>query len=100
GYKPGGGTDTNAREMIRTLNENKIIDQNFQVLNLPGASGVNGYTKMLQEPDNIYQLMDISDIGIPLYNGALENVTLADFKPIAQVANGTLALMVGKDSPY
>lgn len=99
GYNPGGGTDTNAREMIRTLNENNIVDQNFQVLNLPGPSGVNGYIKMLQEPDNIYQLMDVSDIGIPLYNGALD-ATLDDFKPIAQVANGTLVLMVGKDSPY
>lgn len=99
GYEPGGGSDTNARAMISALTETGIIEQSMQVENLPGSSGVHAFTKLYQEPDNKYQLLDVPEMGIPLINGSMD-ADYDDFQPVAQVASGTLVVLVGADSPY
>lgn len=99
GYGPGGGNDTMAREMIKNLNQNDIVNQKILVENLPGASGVNAFIKTYKESKNNYQLLVVVDMGLPLANGAMD-VEISEFKPIAQVESGTLVLMVSNDSPY
>ncbi|MBD1381784.1 Bug family tripartite tricarboxylate transporter substrate binding protein [Metabacillus arenae] len=99
GYAPGGGTDTMARVMIQALNNNGIVDQTFQVENLPGASGVNAFIKMQKESDDDHQIMIVPEMGIPLVNGSFD-AGYDDFIPVAQASTGTVAMVVGKNSPY
>ncbi len=75
------------------------MDQTFQVENLPGASGVQAFTKMFKEKDNKYQLLNVPEMGIPLMNGALD-ATYDDFQPVAQVGTSTLVIAVKADSRF
>ena len=99
GYGAGGGSDTHARTVIKALNDNGIVDQSFTVENLPGASGVHAFSKMQNEPDDIYQIFCVPEMGIPLVNGALD-ASYDDFQRIAQVGSGTHAMFVKADSPF
>ncbi|MEL7568367.1 MAG: tripartite tricarboxylate transporter substrate binding protein [Eubacteriaceae bacterium] len=99
GYAAGGGSDINARTLIKALSNNGIINQSMQVENLPGASGVHAFNKLYKESGNIYQLLIVPEMGIPLVNGSLD-LFYDDFQPIAQVATGTTAIFVSSGSKY
>lgn len=99
GYAAGGGTDTMARKIGEGLEKLGLVEANFTVHNMPGASGVNAFTESLKKPSDPYKLIAIPEIGVPLINGTLD-AKLEDFKPIAQVYMAPMAIAVSKDAPY
>lgn len=97
GFSPGGGSDVNARTLTKAMTDNNIVDQSFQIKNLPGGGGANAYTQMINDPDNIYQIMEVPEIAYPIVNGSMK-ADYSDFQFVGQSATQTMAIIVKKDS--
>ena len=101
GYAPGGGTDITARKMVEALNEAGIVDQSFVVENMPGAGGAFALRELgSKRKDDPYSLVFEAVYAPSLWNGGVGNLSLEDYKPIAQIAADYVLLAVRSDSPY
>jgi putative tricarboxylic transport membrane protein len=100
-YSPGGGSDTNARTIVKVINDNDLAPGiNFNVVNKPGGSGAvgNAYTYNKKGDDHTIMTWVPTQSTSQLVNDA--DVGLKDVTPIATLALDSFLLVVNADSPY
>lgn len=96
---PGGGWDTQAREMQNGLRE-EDLRYNVEVANAEGAGGTIGLTQTANRAgqDGVLTMTGLGMVG------AVETIgsehTMADATPVAQLASEYLVVVVPADSPY
>ena len=99
-YSAGGGSDSFVRLIGTAVDDNKLLQQPFVVLNQPGGSGTIGsrYVKDAR-PDGYRILCHHESIITAKLSGAVPFGPEA-FQPIAQSGNIVLLVVVRKDAPY
>ncbi|MCS0494665.1 tripartite tricarboxylate transporter substrate binding protein [Ancylobacter sp. MQZ15Z-1] len=97
---PGGGLDQTGRALQQILVTEKL-DDNVQVLNVPGAGGTIGIAQMVtqsrKDPGTLMVAANVL-IGAILSNGS--SITLADTRPVARLVSEYEVIVVPKDSPF
>jgi tripartite-type tricarboxylate transporter receptor subunit TctC len=96
-WGPGGGSDQTARRITQFLEP--ALKASFPVLNVPGASGITGVTKLMNAPADGYMIGVTGDIYAPL-GQPKSKWKLADFTPLAIVISQPSAFFVAQDSRF
>ncbi len=96
-WGPGGGSDITARRVARFLETELKVS--FPVLNVPGASGTTGITKLFLAPADGYTIGVTGDIYAPM-GSPTAKWKLADFIPLAVLINQPGALFVAEGSRF
>lgn len=97
-WGPGGGADQLARKMARLLEPELKVS--MPVINVPGATGGTGMTKMLSAPADGYSVsVYIADTHALLATGN-PRWKPGDFVPLGIMIRQPSALFVKSDSPY
>lgn len=98
-FAPGGGTDSIARDMARTLGEK--LGQAIVVENRGGGGGSIGANVVAHAAPDGYTLLFATSTFVT--NAAAEGTTLYDvetsFQPIALIGRGPLLVVANKDVP-
>lgn len=98
-FAPGGGTDSIARDMARTLGEK--LGQAIVVENRGGGGGSIGANLVAHAAPDGYTLLFATSTFVT--NAAAEGTTLYDveksFQPIALIGRGPLLVVTNKDVP-
>jgi len=97
---PGGGWDSTARAMQRTLTEEKLVPKNIIVSNKPGGGGATGWTYLKGKEGNANFLAMNSSL--VLLNNLLgsSKLTYNDFTPLAMLTTEWISVAVKADAPY
>jgi len=99
-FSPGGGSDTFARIMLRSLNSAGVSAEPWVVVNIPGAGGSIGSRRVLNaEPDGHTILFLHDGIVTARYSG-LTAFGPEAFEPIAGTGSLGAVICVGEDSEY
>ncbi|MBF8184978.1 tripartite tricarboxylate transporter substrate binding protein [Nonomuraea sp. K274] len=99
GNSPGGGYDTMARQIAKTLSDTKIVNRT-DVINKPGADGTVALQQLVNQKGQADTLMTT---GLAVTGAVLANkapVTLKDVTPIARVLEEPSIIAVSASSPY
>lgn len=96
-WGPGGGSDQTARRITQFLESELKIS--LPVLNVPGASGITGVTRIMNAPADGYTLGVTGDIYAPMGQPGAK-WKLADFMPLAIVISQPSALFVAQESRF
>jgi tripartite-type tricarboxylate transporter receptor subunit TctC len=96
-WGPGGGSDQTARRVTQFLEP--LLKISLPVLNVPGASGITGVTKIMNAPADGYMLGVTGDIYAPMGQPGAK-WKLADFLPLAIVISQPSAFFVAQDSRF
>lgn len=95
----GGGWDTFMREMQQAMRANSLAN-NSQVVNIPGAAGTIGLSKLSTMTGQANVLM-VSGAGLVAGVAQLDSaVTHDDVRPIARVVEEYDVIVVPSDSPH
>lgn len=95
----GGGWDTFMREMQQAMRTNGLVN-NSQVVNIPGAAGTIGLSKLSTMSGQANVLM-VSGAGLVAGVEQLDAaVTHAQVRPVARVVEEYDVIVVPADSPY
>jgi len=100
-YAPGGGTDIMYRQIVKVIEQHKLIPVAMTVVNRSGGSGVVGKSYAINKPKDGYTLVAV-DQG----NGQQELLGNApwdfrkDFTYIARMVTDVNLLIVRKESPF
>ncbi|PRX01259.1 UNVERIFIED_ORG: putative tricarboxylic transport membrane protein [Actinomadura viridilutea] len=96
---PGGGYDTTARTVAKVLSDTGIASD-VQVFNLPGAGGVVGLQRLVNERGNgaLAMQMGLGVLGASSVAGG--RVSVAQTTPIARLVAEPGAVVVPSDSPF
>lgn len=98
---PGGGWDFTCREVGRLLTEEKLVDGNVQVTNMPGGVGAVAYanvaSKRADDPD---LLVATSTVGITQIAQGKYPAGTDAMRWIAMLGADVGVIAVAKDSPY
>ena len=98
---PGGGWDTTARMLQKTLKDANLTSESVEVANVPGAAGTIGLAQLVtKDKGDAHQLMVM---GLVMVGGIVTNksaVTLDDTSPIATLTAEAEILVVRSDSKY
>lgn len=97
---PGGGWDTLVRTAARVIQQEKLADQSFATINVPGGGGAVAWAQLAAQKGNEHKLFATSPpiILVPL-SGA-SRFGHQDFTPIARLITDYSILLVRADSPY
>lgn len=97
----GGGSDVFTRQMIKVMYENKIIDTNWPVRNIPAGDSIGAMSYMVDRKGNAGLIAQVTPtwLATPM---TVENakVSLADLTPIALVATEPQVVVTNANSPY
>jgi len=95
---PGGGWDLTARSIQQGLKDNKLVDNNINVINKPGGGGEVGW-KYLESKDAHYLAVNSS---LLLTNNLLgqSELTHEQFTPLATLATEWISIAVPADSEF
>ncbi|RDH80414.1 tripartite tricarboxylate transporter substrate binding protein [Mycolicibacterium moriokaense] len=97
----GGGSDVFTRQMIKVMYENKIIDTNWPVRNIPAGDSIGAMSYMVDRKGNAGLIAQVTPtwLATPM---TVENakVSLADLTPIALVATEPQVVVTNVNSPY
>src|SRR5690606_15824313 len=96
-WGPGGGSDQTARRITQFLEPELKVS--LPVLNVPGASGITGVTRIMNAPADGYTLRVTGDIYAPMGQPGAK-WKLADFMPLAIVISQPSALFVAQESRF
>jgi putative tricarboxylic transport membrane protein len=98
---PGGGSDVFAREVIKLLQQNKVISGNWPVRNVTEGSGIGAMSYVIGKRGRNDTIAAITPTWLvtPL---TLKNssVSISDLQPIAGLLVEPQVLAVRADSPY
>lgn len=96
----GGGWDTTARASSKVLEEEKLVDQRFAVVNKPGGGGAIGWAYIDSKNTDDHLLFTTSPpiMFVPLNNQS--DLGHQDFTPIAALTADYGAFLVKADSPF
>lgn len=97
----GGGSDVFTRQMIKVMFENKIIDKNWPVRNVPAGDSIGAMAYMVDHKGNPGLIAQITPtwIATPM---TVENakVNLDMLTPITLVATEPQVIVTSADSPF
>ncbi len=98
--KAGGSTDTTAR-LFSEMAKKHMDDIKFQIVNKPGAGGLNGFELLAREKADGYTigLTFTPQLVTPITAGRAK-YTLDDFTILGNVASDPGVIVVHKDSPF
>ncbi|QQE74500.1 tripartite tricarboxylate transporter substrate binding protein [Brevibacillus composti] len=99
----GGGLDTTARVLSKTLSETAIVKQTINIENKPGGGQTTGLSHFItNDKDNSYKLLLPSTPIVINYlrKEATSPYSYADMKPLAQLTTDYGAIVVSADSKY
>ncbi|WP_258174828.1 Bug family tripartite tricarboxylate transporter substrate binding protein [Actinopolyspora mortivallis] len=96
---PGGGWDTVAREIQGAVDAHDLSGTT-EVLNIPGAGGTIGLSRLAQQEGRANRLMMTGAVMTGAIQTTDSAVTLDDVTPIARMADDYEAVVVPSDSPY
>jgi putative tricarboxylic transport membrane protein len=96
---PGGGYDITARTAAKAM-EDADLTRNVEVFNLPGAGGVVGLGRLVNEAgnDKLVMSMGLGVVGSVHTNKS--SASLQDTTPIAKLIEEPDIVVVAQDSPY
>jgi putative tricarboxylic transport membrane protein len=99
-YAPGGGTDIMVRQIVKVLEEQKLVTVPLTVNNKVGGSGVVGKSYAINRPADGYTLVavDAGNWQQELQGNATWNYR-KDFTYIARMVTDVNLLIVRKESP-
>lgn len=97
-WGPGGGADQLGRKVAQLWEP--MLGVSLPVINVPGASGVTGLTKMLTAPADGYSVSVVTADTIGLQAEEGQTWSLDDIKPLGILIQQTSLFFVGPDSPY
>jgi putative tricarboxylic transport membrane protein len=99
-YAPGGGTDIMVRQIVKVLEEQKLVAVPVTVNNRTGGSGVVGKSYAINRPPDGYTLVavDAGNWQQELQGNATWNYR-KDFTYIARMVTDVNLLVVRKESP-
>ncbi len=100
-YAPGGGTDIMVRQIVKVIEEQKLVPVPVTVNNRTGGSGVVGKSYAINRPADGYTLVavDAGNWQQELLGNATWNHR-KDFAYIARMVTDVNLLIVRKESPY
>jgi putative tricarboxylic transport membrane protein len=97
---PGGGWDSTARELGRTMQEEGIVN-NVEVFNVAGAGGTIGIAELVNTHAGDGHMAMV--MGLVMIGGIGLNespVTLEEVTPLARLTTEFEVIVVPADSPY
>lgn len=95
---PGGGWDTTARAIQKILRDEKLVDQNINVVNKPGGGGEVGWQYLSTK--DAHHLAINSSLLISNHLLGQSNLTYEDFTPIAILTTEWMTIAVSADSKF
>jgi putative tricarboxylic transport membrane protein len=97
----GGGSDVFTRQMIKVMYENKIIDTNWPVRNIPAGDSIGAMSYMVERSGNPGLLAQVTPtwLATPM-TVANAQVSLAQLTPIALVATEPQVIVANATSPF
>ena len=100
-YAPGGGTDIMVRQIVKVLEEQKLVTVPLTVNNKVGGSGVVGKSYAINRPPDGYTLVavDAGNWQQELQGNATWNYR-KDFTYLARMVTDVNLLIVRKESPH
>lgn len=99
-YLAGGGTDTFARILQKSLNREGSLGQEFVVTNKDGGSATIGSRQVKDAPPDGYQLLCHHEGIIATQLAGVVDYGPEAFRPIAQAGSIVLLMVVRADSEY
>src|SRR4029078_11170737 len=97
----GGGSDVFTRQMIKVMYENKIIDPNCPLRNVPAGDSIGAMSYMVDRKGNAGLIAQVTPtwLATPI-TVATAKVSLADLTPITLVATEPQVIVTNAKSPY
>ena len=97
----GGGSDVFTRQMIKVMYENKIIDKQWPVRNVPAGDSIGAMSYMVDRSGNSGLIAQVTPtwLATPM-TVANAKVTLAQLTPISLVATEPQVIVTGASSPF
>jgi len=97
----GGGSDVFTRQMIKVMYENKIIDTNWPVRNVPAGDSLGAMSYMVERKGNAGLIAQVTPtwLATPMTVSNAQ-VTLADLTPITLVATEPQVIVTSANSPF
>ncbi|MEC9091524.1 MAG: tripartite tricarboxylate transporter substrate binding protein, partial [Planctomycetota bacterium] len=99
-YLPGGGTDTFARLIQKSLNQNNVYGVPVVIENRDGGSATIGSRFVKQTKPDGYRILCHHEGIIATQLAGVVPYGPEAFQPIAQTASIVLVMVVREDSPY
>lgn len=96
-WGPGGGADQTARMLGKLLEPQLRVS--LPVVNVPGAVGVTGLTKLLTSPADGQTMLLLTADTVGLHASARQRWSLDDFQPVAILTQQRSAFFVREGSP-
>ncbi len=97
-WGPGGGADQTGRKIAKILEQqNKIT---VPVVNVPGATGVTGLTKLATGSNDGYTMSILTADSFPLLLGSAPKWNLEDYTPIAVMIQQPSGIYVAQNSRF
>ncbi|MBG9447692.1 tripartite tricarboxylate transporter substrate binding protein [Cytobacillus firmus] len=98
GFGAGGGSDNFARAIAKELKD--ILGVNINVVNMPGASGINSADHVARQPADGYTIWSAtSNHPVNIAAGAEKN-DLSKLTAVGRVQNDTMTLQVKSDGKF
>lgn len=100
-YAPGGGTDIMYRQIVKVIEQEKLVPVPMTVVNRSGGSGVVGKSYAINRPPDGYTLVAVDQGNAQ--QELLGNATWQykrDFTYIARMVTDVNLLIVRRESPY
>jgi putative tricarboxylic transport membrane protein len=97
----GGGSDVFTRQMIKVMYDNKIIDTNWPVRNVPAGDSIGAMSYMVDHKGNAGLIAQVTPtwLATPM-TVANAKVSLAQLTPISLVATEPQVVVTNAKSPY
>ncbi len=100
GFRPGGRTDTIARQISTYINENNLLPQPMVIVNQPGAASANAAREVLAaEPDG-HTIMHWSHGMLVANSMGVNDIHPEDFTSLGFTGGGSPVWSVRDDAPY
>jgi len=97
----GGGFDTTARLFARVLTEDKLVNVNVTVSNVPGAGGTVGVAQLLKNSKgNSHALIVVGRVTVGSQVTGKTEAKVSQLTPIARLMAESEVIVTPKDSPY
>ncbi len=99
-FSPGGGSDTFARLMLRTINSSGNSPEPWVVVNIPGAGGAIGSRRALNAAPDGHTLLFLHDGIVTARYSGLSAYGPEAFEPIAGTGTIGAVICVGDNSEF
>lgn len=99
-FSPGGGSDTFARIMLRTINSSGKSSEPWVVVNIPGAGGVIGSRRALNAAPDGHTLLFLHDGIVTARYSGLSAYGPEAFEPIAGTGTLGAVICVGESTDF